>query len=301
MQAEINRPAAVALVVISYVVAGVAAVAVGRALLTYELHPLTVVLAADLVATVVIFLFSYAFDNSSFYDAYWSVIPPLIGVYLATRPGPADGRRQAIVIALVTCWAVRLTYNWYRGWTGLDHEDWRYVDMRGPSGRAYWLVSFLGIHLFPTAMVFVACLALYPALVGGSRALGWLDGVAVLVTGGAIVIEGVADQQLLRFRGTAPPGKTLAQGLWAYSRHPNYFGEMSFWWGVFLFGMAADPAAWWTIAGPFAITLMFVFASIPMIDRRMLARRPGYAERMRRVPALVPWPRRAIWRPPAAR
>jgi steroid 5-alpha reductase family enzyme len=289
-----ERGRAIALVVLAYVVAGAAALAVYRRLA--GAHPLEAAAAADFAATVVVFAFSYFFDNSSFYDPYWSVAPPLIGLYWAGLPlgAGASVARQAMVLALVTAWAVRLTYNWLRGWTGLHHEDWRYVDMRAQSGRAYWVVSFLGIHLVPTIIVFLGCLSLYPALSTGTHAVGWLDLLAFVVTAAAILIETTADQQLRRFRATAPaPGSTLASGLWAYSRHPNYFGEALFWWGLFFFGVAADPATWWwTIAGPLAVTLMFLFISIPMIDRRMLARRPDYAARMAHVSALVLWPPR---------
>jgi len=258
------------------------------------LHPLWVVLVADVAGTVAIFAFSLAFGNSSFYDAYWSVVPPLVVVYLALVPAAASGDRARLllVFTLVSLWAVRLTWNWARGWTGLAHEDWRYVDFRHKSGRAYWAVSFAGIHLFPTLQVLLACLPLYPAVVS-ARPVGWLDAVAALVTLTGIAFELVADNQLRRFVRSRPPReRILDTGIWAWSRHPNYFGEISFWWGVWLFGMAGAPRWWWTVLGPLAITLMFVFASLPMIETRMAERRAGWAEHVRRVPLLVPWPPR---------
>ena len=81
----------------------------------------------------------------------------------------------------------------------------------------------------------------------------------------------------------------MTTGLWAYSRHPNYFGEIMFWWGLFIFALAADSCYWWTIAGPLVITILFLFISIPMMDKRSLGRRPGYEEHMERVSALIPW------------
>jgi len=260
-----------------------------------ELHPLWIVAVADFAGTVAIFAFSFAFGNSSFYDAYWSVAPPLIAVYLALVPGAAGGDRARLllVITLVTFWAVRLTWNWARGWTGLAHEDWRYLDLRAKSGKAYWGVSFGGIHLFPTIQVFLACLPLSPAL-ASPRPLGFLDVLAVLVTAVGIFFELVADNQLRRFVRSKPPReKILDTGLWSWSRHPNYFGEMTFWWGVWLFGLSADPGWWWTAIGPVAITLMFRFASLPMIETRMAERRAGWAEHAARVPLVIPrWPRR---------
>lgn len=257
-------------------------------------HPLAIAFAADLAATLAVFAFSRAFDNSSFYDAYWSVAPPLLAAYFWTVAAPeASGARQVVVFALVCWWAVRLTYNWARGWTGLRHEDWRYVDLRASTGRAYWLVSLVGLHVMPTIQVFLGCLSLYPALAVGTRPFGLLDGVALLVTGGAIALEARADKELLRFRRSRPPRDAiLDRGVWSWSRHPNYFGEMSFWWGLWLFGLAAAPGWWWTVIGPVAITLMFRFASLPLIETRMLQRRPAFAEHQRRVSMVVPWPPR---------
>ena len=277
---------------LAYVAALLAAVYVGRTV--HDLHPLIVAGAADLAATVVIFTFSVAYDNSSFYDAYWSVVPPCLALYwvLIASPGVPEAR-QTLVVLLIFAWGIRLTLNWLRGWRGLRHEDWRYVQMRGQTGGAYWLASFAGLHLAPTAVVFLACLPVYLAVARGTAPLGMLDLLAVLVTGGAIAIEAIADLQLHRFRATATAGSTLDSGLWGYSRHPNYFGEALFWWGLWLFGLAAVPGTLWWAAGALAITLMLWFVSVPLLDERMRASRPDYAERVARVSALVPWfPRR---------
>jgi steroid 5-alpha reductase family enzyme len=280
-------------ILIAYAVALLVALAVGAAV--GWRHPLAVALAADVAATLAVFAFSRAFDNSSFYDAYWSVAPPLLATYFWAVADPAaSGGRQAVVFALVCWWATRLTWNWARGWGGLGHEDWRYVDLRASTGRAYWLVSLVGLHLMPTVQVFLGCLSLYPALAVGTRPFGALDAVALLVSGGAIALEARADSELLRFRRSQPPPEAiLASGVWSWSRHPNYFGEMGFWWGLWLFALAAAPGWWWTVIGPLAIALMFRFASLPLIETRMLRRRPAFAEHQRRVSMVIPWPPRA--------
>ncbi len=278
---------AFAWIVAAYVAAGAAGVAAAWMLAVD--HPIAIVAVADLVATVVVFAFSVAFRNSSFYDAYWSVAPIAIALYWAAVGSAAVRARQMLVVALVIAWGVRLTANWARGWRGLAHEDWRYVQLQRQTGRAYWLVSFLGIHLMPTVWVFLGCLPLYQSLVLGTRPLGWFDAVATVVTGGAIWIEARADAELRAFRAASPSGTVLANGLWAWSRHPNYFGEMSFWWGLWLFGMAADPGWWFTIAGALSITLMFVFVSLPMMETRMLERRPAFAAHRARTSMVIPW------------
>ena len=246
---------------------------------------------ADLVATLVIFASSMKLDNGSMYDAYWSVAPPFFVAFWIGHASPgASPLRQALVTALVLAWAIRLTWNWARGWPGLHHEDWRYTDLYAQAPMPKWLISLLGIHVFPTIQVFLGGLALAPALAYGRAPVGFLDGVALLVTGGAILLETIADEQMRAFARTKETGAIMDRGLWAWSRHPNYLGELGFWWGLWLFGIAASASWWWTVIGPAAMTAMFFGASIPMLDKRSVARRPGYAEHMQRVPAL--WPRR---------
>ncbi|HUT79185.1 MAG TPA: DUF1295 domain-containing protein [Polyangia bacterium] len=281
-------------VTIAYLVAGIAALITGITL--GGEHPIAVAAGADFAATLVVFAFSVAFTNSSFYDPYWSVAPVPIALYWAWMPGAeaAPLERQLLVIVLVSLWAIRLTANWARGWSGLNHEDWRYIDIRAKTGKLYWGASFLGIHLMPTVMVFLGCVPLYWAVATGGQSLGWLDAVAAAVTALGIAFEFFADNQLRRFRRSGPaPEAILETGLWRYSRHPNYLGEILFWWGLALFSCAAAGFEPWAWLGALAITVMFYTASLPLIEKRMLERRPGHAERQRRVSMLLPRPPRS--------
>jgi steroid 5-alpha reductase family enzyme len=279
-----------------------AAVAQLTAWAVHGRHPILVAGVADLAATLVVFFFSLAFNNSSLYDPYWSVIPPFIALYWLLRTGTGGlAARQAVVLALLSAWAIRLTANWMRRWQGLGHEDWRYAGYRR-AGAAYWPISFFGFHLLPTMLVFLGCLSLAPALGSGLHPFGVLDVVATAVTASAIAIETLADRQLARFLRDARPGQILDSGLWALSRHPNYFGEVLFWWGLWLFGLAAAPAWAWTVAGPLAITALFLGISTPMMERHLLEHRPHYAEQRRLRSAFVPWfPRKANKEPGSGR
>jgi steroid 5-alpha reductase family enzyme len=286
-----SKSAGQAFVVAAYLVAMLVAMAVVRSL--PGLHPIWVAALADIAATAVVFVSSVLLDNSSVYDPYWSVAPPIVAAYwIAT----ADtlGVRQVLILALILIWAGRLTFNWGRRWGGPADEDFRYREIRSKTGRGYWPASFVSIHLMPTLWVFLGLLPIYPALAqpGG---LGLVDLAACLVTVAAIAIETVADQQLRRFlRSPHPPGAVLNRGLWARCRHPNYLGEVLFWWGLFLFGMAARPALTWTLVGPLSITMLFLFISVPWMDRHMLARHTGWADQMKKVPALIPWGRSRV-------
>jgi steroid 5-alpha reductase family enzyme len=276
-------------IAIAYLVAIAAAIIT---LLVVDGTSLWKAFVADIVATLVIFIFSRVYRNSSFYDAYWSVIPPLLAIYWAATaiPGIAPAR-QWLVFVLVSLWAVRLTWNWASHWSGMQHEDWRYGPLREKAGPFAIVVDLFGIHMFPTLQVFAGCLPLYAATHLGAAPLGWLDWLAAAITLGAITIETLADLQLHRFLANRQPGQIINTGLWRWSRHPNYFGELSFWWGLALFGLAAWPEGWWwQISGALLMTAMFVFASIPMMDKRSIERRPEYAEHMKKVSALVPLP-----------
>jgi steroid 5-alpha reductase family enzyme len=254
--------------------------------------PFVIAAVADLAATIIVFAFSIVFNNSSIYDPYWSIAPVPIALFWAFRQdaGMVLQLRQLIVLFLLAAWAFRLTFHCLRRWDSLRQEDWRYSELRPRAGRFYWPLSFLGFHLFPTVIVFLGCLSLYPVLFDPANRFGILDMFAILVTVLAIGIEAEADRELKAFRSNpGNRGLSINSGLWAYSRHPNYFGEVLFWWGLYLFGLAADIGYWWTIIGPLAVTALFMFVSVPMMDRHMLGRRESYSENMRRIPALIPW------------
>jgi steroid 5-alpha reductase family enzyme len=288
-----SRTRALLLVALSYVVAlGVGWATVAFAPIEDPIHR---TLAADVLATFVIFAWSMAYDNSSFYDAYWSVIPIAIVIYWMTLAGDSvPAVRTWSVFFVVLVWGWRLTYNWARGWSGLDHEDWRYVDFRERSGRFYWAISLGGIHLFPTFIVFAGLLAVWPALVTTGTPPNWIDGLALIVGLGGIGFEWIADRQLHAFvHGPRQPGETLRSGLWRYSRHPNYLGEIMIWWSLWLFGLAADPEwAAWAVLAPAAMTAMFLFVSIPLIEKRSLERRPHYQQVIDETSMLIPMPPR---------
>lgn len=271
-----------------YILALVIALGVGY--LLRGKHPILIAGAADIAATIFVFIFSVVFNNSSIYDPYWSLAPIPIALYWTFLPSSnAVLLRQIAVLLLLIVWAARLTYHCLARWQGLTHEHWRYADMRR-TGRFYWLVSFFGFHFFPTVIVFVGCLSLYPALSVGSKSFGPLDILAIAVTISAIWIESRADRELKTFMShRKSAGENIRTGLWAYSRHPNYLGEVLFWWGLYLFALSANLVYWWTIVGPVCITALFIFVSIPMMDRHLLQKKPAYAETMKTVPALIPW------------
>jgi steroid 5-alpha reductase family enzyme len=250
-------------------------------------------------AVLVLWLFSFIADNSSVFDPYWSVAPSFfilyfwISSYGFTLSGSGSwftNVRFVLILFLVTFWGIRLTFNFLRNWKNLKHEDWRYVDFRKKAGSFYWVISFAGIHLFPAIMVFLGSLSIWVTLTEGVIPINFLDITGILLAGIAIWLEAKADKELHQYIQQTPEGgKTMKTGLWAISRHPNYLGEITFWWGLYLFALAANPSFWWVIIGPIIITLMFIFISIPMIEKRLMERKNDYADYCRKVPMLLPF------------
>lgn len=275
--------------VLAYLAAGVLAAIVWST--APELAPWARTLSAGLAATGLLWLVGVVRGNPSVFDPYWSLAPMFVAMAWAHDPASAGAcvHRQFVVLCLVCAWGLRLTYHWWRTFPGLGHEDWRYTEMRHASGRLFPAVNLVVIHLSPTLMLLLACAAAYPAIVTGTRDWGLLDLLAALCTTAAILLEARADREMRVFRARPrAAGTVYASGVWAWLRHPNYLGEMLFWWGLWLFSIAADPTALWAAAGPLVITAMFVFYSAPALDRRMAARSPAYREYMARVPSLLP-------------
>ena len=293
-----TKVGALVLVTVAYVVAvAVAAVWLAWGPRTGALWLETLI--ADVLATLVVFAFSRAYRNSSFYDAYWSVVPPLLfGYWWWQGPvglhGPGALRCWLLAV-LIGYWSVRLTANWVHGFASLHHEDWRYPILRQGAGRWEFAADLFGIHLFPTLQVFVGMLPVYLAVTRPGEGWQWLVWAAFVVGMAAVTVELVADRQMRRFVAGCRPGAVMATGLWAWSRHPNYFGEIGFWFSLALVGVAASPDdAWWLFAGVGLMGAMFLGASIPMMEKRSLQRRPDYQDVIDRVPRLVPRPPRAV-------
>ncbi len=246
---------------------------------------------ADTIATVVIFIFSRALGNSSFYDAYWSVIPPLILMYWHQQlDQDTDITRYILISIVVWYWAIRLTWNWTKHWEGLKHEDWRYALLKEKAPKLEVLTDFFGIHFFPTVQVFLGLLPIYACFYYAENSTNVLDYIALTVGVGAVTIQLISDRQLHNFIVNRKPGQIIHHGLWRYSRHPNYFGELSFWLSLSLFGLAASPGQIaWIFLGTIAMLLMFLFASIPMMEERSLERRPEYQRIIDSTSMLVPW------------
>tara|TARA_B100001093_G_scaffold89126_1_gene81191 strand:- start:443 stop:1306 length:864 start_codon:yes stop_codon:yes gene_type:complete len=237
-------------------------------------------------ATMFIFIGSVILKNSSLYDPFWSVAPIPIVLYLVLNYENSI-TLKLLVLAPIFFWALRLTRNWIISWQGFEHEDFRYKKLKNTNKLKAEINNFFGIHLFPTLIV---NLSLYPLLfiltnnINTSIFLYF----ASIFTFLAVLLETVSDEQMRVFRNNPlNKGKTMRYKLWKYSRHPNYLGEILFWFGIYFMGLSSGLAPFWIIICPLTMLALFVFISCPMMDERSLKNRPNYRSYMDKTSQLL--------------
>ena len=190
-----------------------------------------------------------------------------------------------LLIIAVSYWSVRLTANWSYTFGGLSHQDWRYTMLKEKTGVFYPIINLVGIHMVPTLVVYGCILpAVYAIIHHLSATPGSI--VCICISLGAATMQGVADAQMHKYRKNRT-GAFIRSGLWRYSRHPNYLGEILMWWGVALSVIFALPSVWYLAAGALANTVLFLVVSIPMADGRQ-AKKEGFPEYMRQTRMLLP-------------
>jgi len=257
-------------------------------ILSSNMHILISTLLADISATLVVWSFGILFANSSIYDPYWSIAPLVILSLWIIIKGISFSVVDILFMIAIAIWGIRLTLNWATRWKGLHHQDWRYTMLKEKSPRLWFFTNLVGINLMPTIIVFVALIPVYFGVVQQGE-LNFFLALSFSVCMAAVLIESISDRQMDRFkRDRENKNKYIDRGLWRYSRHPNYFGEILFWWGIWLMQISVAPHIWITVAGPLMVTLLFVFISIPLMEKHMVLSRPVYIKYRQKVPML--WP-----------
>ena len=252
-----------------------------------DLNGWLLILAWHIFATLIIFMFSNIHKNSSIYDPFWHVAPIPIVFYTADQ-STLPVMELYLVLSAFLFWSLRLTYNWYLNWTNLDHEDFRYIDLKNNNRFLAFINDLFGIHLIPTLIVNASLYPIYIALTSDSLSnLVYVGFILIIV---AVTVQYISDDQMRKFKKDDKNfGKTMKYGLWKYSRHPNYFGEVSFWFGIYLFALASGATSILLLACPMLMLALFVFISCPMMDNRSLKKRSDYREYMKKTPQLFMW------------
>ena len=288
MKRAYSKWVSIALITAIYVIAGIIGWQVFQSSVhSLNLHPLIALFIADIVATVVVWAFGLLYENVSVYDPYWSVFPPVAFLAWAFYTGVWS---MPVILLLIASWywGWRLTRNWAITFKGIAHEDWRYTKYRSLHPVLFHLVNFFGLNMVPTLVVFAAMLPglkLYEVSNQTSViSLVFLFFGCVICIASA-TIQLIADKQSHDFRA-AHPGEVCNVGLWKHGRHPNYFGEIQFWWGIWIMYAALNGIDWF-ILGPIAMTALFLGISVPLMEHRQLANKPGYAEYRKQTRLLI--------------
>jgi len=246
-------------------------------------------------AMVALWLVSIALADVGIVDVWWGPGFAVVAwVAWLMRPAALAGApspRAALVLTLVTVWAVRLATHLFLRWRGASGEDRRYAAMRRKAGAAFVRRSLHTVFGLQGVLMWIISLPVQLAVVAPGGRVGALGGLGVALFAAGWSCETIADLQLTRFRNArSNADQVLDTGLWAWSRHPNYFGEVVLWWGLFLVTVEGT-GAWWTVVSPLIVTVLLVRVSgIPMLEHGMARRRPRYAEYVARTSAFIPLP-----------
>lgn len=240
------------------------------------------------VALFLLWLLSLKLKDASIVDIFWGLGFAMVAVttYLATD-GFA-GRKQ-LITALTIIWGVRLA--WHIGSRNIGKgEDYRYQAMRKKLGAKFPIISLFTVFLLQGALMWLISMPLQAAQIPAQpdRLTVW-DSAGLLVWIVGFLFEAIGDWQLRRFKSDpANKGKLMDQGLWAFTRHPNYFGDALLWWGFYLIACAAG--AWWTVFSPALMTFLLLKVSgVAMLERSLTKTKPEYEAYARRTNAFLPW------------
>ncbi len=237
-----------------------------------------------------VWVLSLILKDSGIMDIFWGLGFILVTVVYYMY-GSGNDDRMLLMLALVVLWGIRLAAHiLVRNW-GQD-EDARYNNWRNEAGKAWWWKSYLKVFLLQGVVMWIVSLPLLAAHSQGGP-LGLLDWIGTGVFAFGFLFESIADMHLLLFKkNPANKGKVLDTGLWSLSRHPNYFGEATLWWGFGL--IALSTGAWWTLVSPLLMTwLLLKVSGVKMLDDLLSNTKPQYRDYIKRTPAFLPLGRKA--------
>lgn len=248
-------------------------------------------LTGALVVMTVTWIVSLVKRDASIIDIVWGLgFIALAWFYFwsASRPGA----RQVIVPVLMTIWGLRLALHIYTRNRDVG-EDPRYAAMRARRGDDFWWQSLFMVFWLQAVLLWIIGWPLLQVQrTPEPRALGVLDWMGLVLFAIGFSFEAIGDWQLRRFKADPKNrGRVCDRGLWRYSRHPNYFGEATLWWGIACFALAT-PGGAWTLLSPTLLTFLLLKVSgVTLLEDGLRATKPDYQQYMQRTSAFFPWPR----------
>jgi steroid 5-alpha reductase family enzyme len=246
-------------------------------------------LLAILILMTGLWLVSLQLRNASIADIFWGLGFVLISWLTFIRANGYGGRKLLICL-LVTIWGLRLSIYIARRNYG-QGEDRRYKAWRAEHGEQFWWISFFTVFGIQGILLWLISLVTQAGQLSQTPGrIVWLDLLGLLVWLVGFFFEAVGDWQLSKFRSDPQNrGRVMQNGLWAYSRHPNYFGETLIWWGLFLITLST-PMGIWTIISPLTITVLLLKVSgVTLLEKTIVDTRPEYREYIKHTNAFFPW------------
>lgn len=251
---------------------------------------LITVLLCDVFATVIVWAFGVLFKTASMYDPYWSIQTFIIYLTLLIYYNNFN-LFTIIPLVAIGLYSIRLTVNFIIGFDSLSYIDWRYRMLSKKTGKAFQLVNLFGICMFPTLVVYSASIPLF--IYSTLESFNYIDIIGSLIVIGGTIIELISDIQMKKFIKTRSSREEVINiGLWKYSRHPNYLGEISIWFGVAFILIFNNVNYWYFIFGAIINLLMFIFISIPMEERHMRQYKPNLDKYIKTTSPILILPRR---------
>ena len=277
-----NRVKSFITVGIIYIIATIVGIAIYKALKLDYYYSLFI---ADVLATILVFLFSLILKNASCYDPYWSVQPIVIVVMLLINNEITTPLLLASIAIIL--WGIRLTANWAYTFKNLNSEDWRYRMLHEKNPKLYPLINFAGIHMVPTIVVYSCVLPVVIMAKSDVKLNAWTY-IFYITACLSFVMQGLADVEMHKFR-KKNTHTFIRDGLWKYSRHPNYLGEICMWFSIGLLCMSSiNGGSILLLIGAVLNLMLFLFISIPMAENHQKSRKLGFDEYKKETRMLLP-------------
>lgn len=246
------------------------------------------------VALVILLYFSAIFvlaqilKNNSIVDSFWG--PGFLVVAIYTFLASENiGFRAIIVTALVAVWSIRLFMHiTIRNWN--KPEDYRYINMRKRWGNKFpMLKAYFNVFVFQGVMLFIISLPITMSNNSSNQKISLLGVLGIIIWLIGFYFESVGDKQLKDFKSKKEnKGKIMTSGLWSYTRHPNYFGEATMWWGIFVITITSVSQLW-IILSPVLITVLLLFVSgVPLLEKKYKDR-TDFIQYAKRTNKFFPW------------
>lgn len=252
---------------------------------------------ASVVLLSLTFLLARARDRYDLIDVVWGLafIAVALTSYL-TQAEISFVSIQTLATVLVIIWGLRLAVHIYTRWRASASEDRRYVDMRheyaskagGPT-----INMFVRVYIVQALLATIVSSSIIVINASSSKEIGVVAAIGLVVWIIGFLFESIGDAQLRKHLATpSMKGKLMTSGLWQYTRHPNYFGEMTLWWGIFIIALSV-PFWWLSIIGPIVITVLLMFISGVPLTEKHFEGRDGWDEYKKRTSKVFPFPPRS--------